>query len=170
MSPARRATLEAARRSDTYRSARLAGATLAEAASHAGVSTVTGYAYERAWRAGQGYPATPVAGPECRLHGCATAATIPGLTVCWRHLHEDLGITYRQLDHWVRRGYLQPRQDQSGPGNARVWSEHEVTVAKRIALLVRAGLPHAKAAWMARDSWPRGEIAPGVWVEVSQDA
>lgn len=39
------------------------------------------------------------------------------------------GISYRQLDYWVRNGILQPTVDADGPGTQRRWSDRDVAVA-----------------------------------------
>jgi hypothetical protein len=81
-----------------------------------------------------------------------------------------LGITYRQLDHWVRGGYLQPGRNWAGhakgPGSPRMWPPGELEIARRMGRLTAAGLPPALAARFARELWPGGEIAPGIWIEV----
>jgi DNA-binding transcriptional MerR regulator len=47
------------------------------------------------------------------------------------------GITYRNLDHWVRRGVLLPDEDQARPGSgtARVWDPKEIALARLTASL-----------------------------------
>jgi DNA-binding transcriptional MerR regulator len=61
------------------------------------------------------------------------------------------GITERQLGHWVKRGYLTPR-DRHRPmrGQPREFSDTELKVAALMARLVDRGFtPHA-AAQIAR--------------------
>lgn len=58
-------------------------------------------------------------------------------------------MTYRQLDHWVRRGYLHPRGGE-GSGHHRKWPPDEVEVGVRMAVLVRSGYLPAAAARLAR--------------------
>ena len=70
------------------------------------------------------------------------------------------GISYRQLDFWVRRGYLRPVH-VGGSGTYRQWPDEEVRVAKEMARLVVAGVSPALAARVAR-----GE-APDIRIEVS---
>lgn len=79
----------------------------------------------------------------------------------------DLGITYRQLDYWARRGYLRPINGFSGSGRDREWPPAEVTIARRMGRLTAAGISPGQAAVFARDKWPRGEIAPGIVIEVA---
>jgi DNA-binding transcriptional MerR regulator len=74
------------------------------------------------------------------------------------------GLTYRMLDHWVRKGYLrhdQRRKDSSGV--AREFSGDEVRVAQTMTRLVLAGLKPATAEKVARGGQ---EIAPGITVLV----
>lgn len=89
------------------------------------------------------------------------------ITLSRRDAEHDLGITYRQLDHWQRKGYLRPVNGFSGSGRDREWPLAEVEIARRMGRLVAAGLSVEQAARFARDTWPRGEIAPGVVVEVA---
>ena len=76
------------------------------------------------------------------------------------------GVSYRQLYHWVCRGYLHP-EGQRGTGCDWDWPASEAGIAQRMARLVAAGLTPAKAAQIAREQWPAGEIAPGIRIEVS---
>jgi hypothetical protein len=73
------------------------------------------------------------------------------------------GVTYRQLDYWVRKGMLYPGFGE-GTGNPRWWPASEVEIARRMGCLAAAGLPLDFAARMARDSWPAAELAPGIKV------
>ena len=79
------------------------------------------------------------------------------------------GITYRQLDHWIRRGWLKPGRlppkFASGQGGSRDWPAAEVAVACRMARLVAAGLTHEAAAELARAPG-RHVLAPGITIEV----
>lgn len=71
------------------------------------------------------------------------------------------GATYRQVDFWVRRGYLRPDDAQPGSGYARQWSDEELAVGARMARLVAAGLTPAVASKVARESGPV-VVQPGV--------
>lgn len=73
------------------------------------------------------------------------------------------GISYRQLDHWVRLGYLHPTHGIRA-GVPRHWSAEELAVAQTMARLVSAGLPPAVAHRVARGE---AEIAPGIKVLVT---
>ena len=88
-------------------------------------------------------------------------------TVSMTEAKRDLGITYRQLDHWARQGYLRPVNGFSGSGRDREWPLAEAEIARRMVRLVAAGLSVEQAARFARDTWPRGEIAPGIVIEVA---
>ena len=79
---------------------------------------------------------------------------------------EAAGITYKQLDHWTRLGHLRPERDW-GTGYARIWTDAEVEVARRMGRLTAAGLPLGWSAQFARNGWPAGEIAPGILVSVT---
>lgn len=78
------------------------------------------------------------------------------------------GLSYRMLDHWVRKGYLRPAT-KGGTGNAREWSGDEVRVAQKMARLVAAGLTPAAAHEVARAGGD-AELAPGVRVVVEEPA
>lgn len=58
-------------------------------------------------------------------------------------------FTYRQLDYYVRKGYLRPLGGH-GSGNRRHWPESEVRIALRMAALVREGYIASAAARLAR--------------------
>ncbi len=83
----------------------------------------------------------------------------------------EAGITYRQLDHWVRQGYLKPghvqrKKRKGGSGSPRIWPLSELETAKIMGRLAKAGLPLEMAHCIARSGQSRHEIAPGVWIEV----
>ena len=59
------------------------------------------------------------------------------------------GVTYRQLDFWVRQGYLRP-EHAGGSGVARKWPAEEIRVLERMARLVRGGVVPSVAARVAR--------------------
>lgn len=92
----------------------------------------------------------------------ATAATI---TIGAANTERELGITYRQCDHWVRLGLLRPLH-VGGTGNAREWTRAEMEVARIMGRLVGAGMKPALAERVAR-SQGRCEVAPGIWIEVA---
>lgn len=56
------------------------------------------------------------------------------------------GVTYRQLDHWCRKGYVSEAQEQMlGSGRQRVFRWREYVRIRRIAALVSAGMAVASA-------------------------
>lgn len=75
------------------------------------------------------------------------------------------GISYRQLDYWVRQGWLRPEYPHAGSGTRREWTNDELDVAVRMAKLVKAGLAHDIAANVARkgsEAW----LSPNVKVVI----
>lgn len=58
------------------------------------------------------------------------------------------GITYRQFDHWIRRGYI--KGGTPGSGNARDLDETETAVLALMSTLVKSGMFPARAAQTAR--------------------
>jgi hypothetical protein len=97
---------------------------------------------------------------------CGAEVLAEGLESCHRHVVHELGITYRQLNYWSMRGYLRPEHETRGPGEPRRWPAGERDVARRMGQLVAAGIAVETAAAFARKSWPAGEIAPGIRIEV----
>lgn len=61
-----------------------------------------------------------------------------------------LGISFRQLDYWCRRGYLKPIGDGEGSGHPRWWPPQEIAVAGRIVALLNEGFRLDVAAQRAR--------------------
>jgi DNA-binding transcriptional MerR regulator len=61
------------------------------------------------------------------------------------------GLTYRQLDHWARQGWIRPHHT-GGTGHRREWPTHELAIAALMKRLIDAGLAAAKAAETARDA------------------
>lgn len=59
----------------------------------------------------------------------------------------EAGITYRQLDFWVRAGYVQgERLTSRGSGQPRRWTDDERDYVVTLARLVHAGIPLSVAA------------------------
>lgn len=58
------------------------------------------------------------------------------------------GITYRQLDHWTRRGYLHAEPGPSGSGTARRYAWREVEIAAALGAASRLG-------WRDEHGWLR---------------
>lgn len=86
------------------------------------------------------------------------------------------GATQRQIDFWVRQGYLLPGQQPPGSGVAREWPEVEIRVAQLMARLVFGGFTPADASVLARQvlrrrsrSAVRLTVAPGIVVEITEE-
>jgi DNA-binding transcriptional MerR regulator len=91
----------------------------------------------------------------------------------------ELGISYRRLDHWVRRGYLRPWNPAPGCGRARAWPANECQVAALMLRLIGAGFEVEAAAEVAREAvaaWGTlggsacAEVAPGVVLVLCEPA
>lgn len=61
-------------------------------------------------------------------------------------------ISYRQLDHWIRLGYVtvRPRPQTAGSGIDRQWEPDEANFVVEMGALVNAGMTPALAAILAR--------------------
>lgn len=82
------------------------------------------------------------------------------------------GISYRQLDYWVRCGWLHPRQ-LGGSGNPRDFSVDEERVLLRMARLVNAGMKPEEAAGLARrtnvvDGTGYTHLGPGMVLKTTE--
>lgn len=64
------------------------------------------------------------------------------------------GLTYRQLDHWLTKGYLRASGRQ---GRLRTLSPREVRVLRLMFQLVDAGVSPEQAVKMARSHIRTGE-------------
>lgn len=82
----------------------------------------------------------------------------PG-AVAAKDLPRRLGITYRQLDYWIRSGWLETTEAAPGRGHHRYVTPAEVTVATVMAAFVNAGVELLAAHRAARDD---GWLAPDV--------
>lgn len=67
------------------------------------------------------------------------------------------GITYRQLDHWCKTGYLRPAVASPGSGYQRKFPPQEFQVARLMVLLVAVGVEPAAAARAAREGVENGQ-------------
>lgn len=65
-------------------------------------------------------------------------------------LAEVAGVSYRQVDFWVRKGYIKERSPGGGSGFLRDFADEEVAVTMKMASLVRIGLKPEPAAEYAR--------------------
>lgn len=77
-------------------------------------------------------------------------------------------LSYRQLDHWTRCGYIKTRTNKKGSGHPRDYSDAEMAVAVRMARLVNRGFTPKAAAQIARVTPGRVHLGQGVWLEVKE--
>lgn len=73
------------------------------------------------------------------------------------------GLSYRTIDHWTTRGYLQAANPGCGSGQRRTWPPAEVDIARLMWVLVQAGLTPWGAEQAARN---RGVLSESVRVVV----
>ena len=80
-------------------------------------------------------------------------------------LVREAGISYRQLDYWLRTGLLGGPCD-IGTGNARDWTTAQVSKARVMGSLVRAGIGPRLAAELSDRFLAdgRAQLAPGLWI------
>ncbi len=76
-----------------------------------------------------------------------------------------VGPSYRQIDHWTRRGYLRA-EGGTGQGHTRRWPARERDVAAMMYRLVTARIPPEVAHEIARAGGDH-ELAPGIRVVVA---
>ena len=68
------------------------------------------------------------------------------------------GLTYRQLDWWTVRGYINANTNRPGYGMHRCWDVDEVAVIARAVRLIDLGVTASKAITAARD--PNDRLGP----------
>jgi hypothetical protein len=112
---------------------------------------------------------TPVGGTPLPL-------TLPARLLTSEQVCTLAGITYRQLDHWLRRGYVDcDRADLGvpvGTGNPRRYTPEQTHRIRLVASLVHAGLSVPRAADLinrhlsGHDTFT-APLAPGVAVVVN---
>jgi len=80
-------------------------------------------------------------------------------------LVREAGITYRQLDYWLRTGLLDGQRD-TGSGNTRDWAAAQVSKARVMGSLVRAGIGPRRAAGLADRLLAdgRAQLGDGIWI------
>jgi len=66
------------------------------------------------------------------------------------------GLTYRQLDHWVRQGYVDLPNARPGSGMPRTFTDHQLDRFGVIKALTDAGFRTSAAAIVAHNC-PHGE-------------
>lgn len=77
---------------------------------------------------------------------------------------EAAGVTYRQLDYWIREGHLPFHDPTPGTGNQRIFSNDTRDTARWMGLLVRHGLSVSVAAPVAADIHLHGQARLGLFV------
>ena len=60
-----------------------------------------------------------------------------------------LGVSFRQLDHWIRRGWIPSPNPTPGSGTDRVWTRETVRIASVMVALVGLGIIPPRAAHYA---------------------
>lgn len=68
------------------------------------------------------------------------------------------GITYRQLDHWCKTGYLRPAVASPGSGYQRKFPPEEREIARLMVSLTAVGVEPSAAARAARDGVEGGQM------------
>lgn len=63
---------------------------------------------------------------------------------------EQLNVTYRQVDHWIRSGYVARHLMDTGSGHWRNVTPEDAFLLRLMSELVTFGLPPAKAGELAR--------------------
>jgi DNA-binding transcriptional MerR regulator len=96
----------------------------------------------------------------------AELRTVPTVHLGQYNAEQYTGLTYRQLDYAVRRGFLKPLYGV-GSGSNREWTHAELRVARTFGRLTAIGLTMEAAHRIARCSDARQEIAPGITIEVT---
>ncbi len=93
-----------------------------------------------------------------------TAAVLPSLV----DVAAQAGITYRQADHWCRRGFVRTTPIDGGSGRPRHLEPAEQTVLHTMARLVHAGLTPETAGRLAREGHRgRYQLADGIHIDLT---
>jgi DNA-binding transcriptional MerR regulator len=82
------------------------------------------------------------------------------------------GATYRQLDYWIKLGYLKPDNAKDGSGSQRTWNGTEVAVAHLMIRLLRVGFIPKKASEIARsvvNGEPSTQLDQGIYLDINLD-
>jgi len=116
-----------------------------------------------------------------RYNAAAEAGLVPTLTtgetaattteVEYHHMSRDVcaqaGITFRQLEYWVMKGFVRPVTPTPGSGYVLEFDEAEAAVVVRLGALVRAGFLLRAAAELARSPIGDSDLGAGLRLEVS---
>lgn len=81
------------------------------------------------------------------------------------------GVTYRQLDYWIRTGRINIDQPLPGSGCRRDYPATEMAIAARMRKLLDGGLSLAAATQVARDfeePYKPERITAGVYVYLTE--
>jgi DNA-binding transcriptional MerR regulator len=74
-------------------------------------------------------------------------------------------LTYRQVDHWTRAGYLRTVDDpMPGSGNHRAYDDDQIAIAVQLSRLTKAGIPMPQALPIALDLLEHGRADLGGYV------
>ena len=92
-------------------------------------------------------------------------ASVPSEAILATDLCKTMKVTYRQLDYWFRRGWLQNINPGRGSGSSRYVTSAEAEVVAMMGRLVEAGIEPESAARAARNG---GQLAPGVRVVLDE--
>ena len=74
------------------------------------------------------------------------------------------GITYRQLDHWIRCGWIHPQgsEDLPGSGYRRLWTHLDAEIVVRLA-------DRRRRAQEVLDRFATGALWHDVWQEIRDE-
>lgn len=89
-----------------------------------------------------------------------------------RELAQASGATARQLDYWIRRGYLIPATLGHGTGRCHEWHPNQVAAAIALNRIVNLRMTPILAARIARavetGETTTIEIAPGIVIDTAR--
>lgn len=96
-----------------------------------------------------------------------TAKDIPAGHVTGSDLCAAADISYRQLDHWTRLGYLHPIEATPGSGYVRAYPSSELATAQLVRRLLDAGMKPREAFTLARDLLEHGHaLLAGIRIDL----
>ena len=67
-----------------------------------------------------------------------------------KQVAERANVSYRQIDHWVKKGWIKTQNHIWGTGDHREFSMQEETIVMTMAELIDIGFKADKAAELAR--------------------
>lgn len=76
-------------------------------------------------------------------------------------LAEETGLTYRQLDWWIRQGYVECDDPTPGSGTARELTDDQADFVRTMADLVKIGTGARKAHQLTYTLLTKGRITIG---------